>query len=151
MLIRRIMNYAKVVTSFWTGDTGLKISKLGSSYVQLLSCYLVCNKHAHMTGIYHLPIGYVVEDLSNLTYEEVTNGVKGLIDVGYCKYDFDKKYIWVENMLKYQVGEKLTAGNKQTVAINRYVDSIGSMRLSFFDEFMEKYMESHCIVDTTKI
>jgi hypothetical protein len=99
-----------------------------------------------MTGLYHLPFGYVCEDLVNFNFEQVKASMENLVRVGFCEYDYKKKYVWVRNMLKYQTGERIEAGDKRSKAISKRLESIFKLNLSFFDKFLEQYQESHCIV-----
>lgn len=138
--------YSRMLPHFWTGETGVEIARLGCVYTQLLSAYVVANNHTHMTGVYYLPVGYIVEDLRNISYEQVTECINNLVGIKYCEYDFDNRYIWVRKMLSYQAGQSINPKNvSQIKCINKQVNIAVNKKISFMEDFLSIYMASHMI------
>lgn len=138
--------YSRMVRHFWTGETGLKIAKIGCVHTQLLSAYVVANNHAHMTGVYYLPIGYIMEDLRNLTYEKSEECITNLVEANYCEYDFENRYIWVKKMLAYQAGESINPANKSQIKhISNQINIAMNKKVSFIEDFLNVYMKTHMI------
>ena len=140
------MNYARIQTGIWSSDLGIRLSKRKSTNIQLMAFYLMSNKHANLTGAYYLPIGYIYEDISTISFDEIEGLINCLQDDNFCKYDFDNKYVWVKKMMKYQVGEKLSdKDSSKIIAVSKYTQEMIDIKVSFIDEFCDEYMQSHRI------
>jgi len=95
-------DYARVIPTYWTGDTGKEIRDLGIE-AQLLGLYLMTNPHANMFGLYYLPLPFIVHE-TGLSAKKVGLALAKLQSIGFCRYDAKAEFIWVVEMATYQIG-----------------------------------------------
>ena len=135
-------NFAQVLPQFWTGDTGLAISKLGDK-TQLLALYLITGPESTMTGLYHiLPSTLLVRlryplDTLETPFEGPSEGLRRLHEIGFCQYDWDRNIVWVIEMAHFQIGGPLKAYDNLIVRIKKDIEPFRNSPL--FNAFCERY------------
>lgn len=130
--------YARISPKFWIGETGTAIRELGAQ-AQLVALYLMSSPHSNMIGMYWQPLSYIAEEVG-LTAQAVEKTMISLIDIGFCCYDLQTKVVWIKEMAKYQIGERLDAKDKQSKGVqNAYNDVPGN---PFLRDFFEMYSEA---------
>ena len=94
--------YAKISPQFWIGHTGRQIKKFGIE-TQLTALYLLTCPHATTIGIYYLPFSLIVHE-TGISLEAAHNALQNLCQIEFCSYDTDMEYVWIHEMLIYQMG-----------------------------------------------
>jgi len=111
------MDYSTIHPEIWTGETGSKLH--GDPAAQVLYAYLMTCRHRNQLGLYYLPLSYVSDD-TGLSADAVTEKMAKLSsgDVGFCKYDYTRKLVWVIKMAPKQISRspKATAGAASLLA-----------------------------------
>jgi hypothetical protein len=115
-------SYGRLHFSFWTGETGQALQKLGSEAV-IMAAYLVTNPHSNMLGLYRLPIGYAAEE-TGLGYEGASKGLIHCQSVGLCKYDEASKFVWVITMATWEIAKELKESDNRVRGIERDYKSL---------------------------
>lgn len=133
-------DYSKVTPRFWVGKTGRKLR--GDPNAITIALYLITGPHSNMAGIYYLPISYIVGD-TGIPSEGVAKALDKLTALGFCSYDQDAELIWVHNMVKIQIADKLKPGDNNTVALIKTYDSLPESRL--LSIFYDKYSVTHSL------
>ena len=88
--------YGQIQVAFWS-DPDIQRLQDGA---KLLFCYLLTGPHSNSLGCYHLPFGYVAEDLG-ISTETVSKRFQNLSDAGFIKYCQDTKHVLIHNYLKW--------------------------------------------------
>jgi hypothetical protein len=109
--------YGKVTPRFWTGPTGRRIRAAGPA-TQVVALYLLTSPHANMLGLYYLPLPYVCHE-TGLSPGTVTEAVAALEAGDFCRYDPATEFVWVVEMARYQVGERLAPRDKRVSGVAR--------------------------------
>jgi hypothetical protein len=131
--------YSQVVPSFWTGKTGKALLAKGAN-VHHMALYLVTCHHSNMIGLYFLPIGYVAHDLG-VTPEAAAEMLDAVCSTGFAMYDHETSIVFVVEMLRYQTGDSLKAGDKRAKGILDALDIVPATYLK--SEFTNKYQKTH--------
>lgn len=114
-------DYSKVSSSFWTGKTGKALR--GNQQAQIVALYLMTCPHANMIGVFHCPIIYIAHETGS-SIEGASEGLKALCEGAFCTYDEDSETVWVHEMARFQIGEKLSPNDKQVVGIKKQFDNL---------------------------
>lgn len=127
-------DFGKVAPQFWTGRTGRSLR--GCLEGQVVALYLMTSPHATMTGVYSLPMLYLVHE-TGLTEEGAYKGLARCIEAGFCVYDAEAETVFVVNMASHQVGDVLKAGDKRGGAVRSQYRTISSpaIKAAFFDRY----------------
>lgn len=99
--------FAQVMPTFWTGETGRAIK--GKPELQVLAFYLFTNPHSNALGLYYLPIPFIVHE-TGLPEKKIIDGFKKLAD--FAKYDAASEFVWVIGMAGRQLGEMDPTDNR---------------------------------------
>ncbi len=102
--------YSRFEPGFWTGATGRQLR--GHKEAIIVAAYVINNDHANMTGLYFLPIMYIAHE-TGLTLKEASKGLRRVIEVGFARYDEASERIWVINMARKQIGDRLKPNDNQ--------------------------------------
>ena len=121
--------YRTVETSFWDDP---KVAQLGIDAV-FLALYLVTNPNSHVSGLFIFRQSLAVEQ-TQIPLKRIEIALDKLIKRGFCKFDSERKVIWVINMLKRQYRHGL---HKARIA--NHLATLYETPL--IDEFLEKYKE----------
>jgi len=127
-------DYAQVRPRFWTGNTGRLLRD--DREAQVLALYLITGPHANMIGLYYLPIAYITAD-TGIPFEGASKALAKLHEGGFCKYDQTAEVVWVVEMARNQVGERLVEADKRCKSIHREYMSLPQN--SFLKEFFDRY------------
>lgn len=131
--------YSKISPSIWTGKTAKAIR--GNLEAIVVQSYLLTSPMATMTGVYYCPILYICSD-TGLSREGAMNGLKVLIDEGFCFYDWNREWVFVKNMARFQVAEELKPNDKRVVQMKK---DAANMPEPFKLLFFRQYNESFCL------
>jgi len=133
-------NYGAVNHRFWTGGTGrrLRTDKNGLE-AQLVGCYLITCAHRNALGLYYLP-GILISHETALDEEGASKGLQSLLEGGFCSYDEASETVWVHEMARYQIGERIKPGDNRVKWINRLYDGLHDN--PYLAEFFDKYGEA---------
>lgn len=115
-------DYAKVVPKFWTGETGKAIRKRGPEGV-VVAMYLMTSPHSNMVGLFYQPLLYMAHE-TGLGLEGASKGLRICIEEGFCLYDEASEMVWVMEMAKFQIGERLKANDNRCVGIQKEYDAL---------------------------
>jgi hypothetical protein len=133
--------YARISPKFWVGETGKQIRTLGTES-QLLAMYLMTSPHSNMLGLYWCPTSYMAHE-TGLTLQGASKALQRLVDCGFCEYDDASEFVWVYEMAKYQIGDKLKETDKQSKGVQNAYEDLP--RNPFLSGFYEKYAECFCM------
>lgn len=103
---------------------------------RFLALYLMSCPHATMTGIYYLPIPFIVHE-TGLPFEGALKGLQSLSEVGFCQYDEVSEYVWVCEMALLQVGESLKPNDNRVKSLQEAYENLPN--LPFLKDFYDKY------------
>ena len=131
--------YSKISPSLWTGKTAKAIR--GDLEAIVVQSYLLTSPMATMTGVYYCPVSYICSD-TGLSHEGAMNGLKVLIDEGFCFYDWNREWVFVKNMARFQVAEELKPNDKRVVQMKK---ETANMPEPFKHLFSRQYNESFCL------
>jgi hypothetical protein len=96
--------YRTIDARFWSDP---KVRKL-TVQAKFLFFYLVTNPHTHVSGIYYLTKGAIVEE-SGLPKAALDTLCDTLTRAGLARFDRENHVVWVKNMMRYQgKGDKNT-------------------------------------------
>ena len=98
-------DYGKVQTTFWTSEDTSSMSDTG----RMLALYLLTSPHSNILGCFHLPIGYVSEDLK-WSPERVEEGFAELLEKGFATRDNASKWVVLHAYLKWNPIENPNQG-----------------------------------------
>ncbi len=98
-------DYGKVQTTFWTSQDTSGLTDTG----RMLALYLLTSPHSNILGCFHLPVGYVCEDLKWAT-ERVEKGFAELFGKGFATRDNDSKWVVMHAYLKWNPIENPNQG-----------------------------------------
>jgi len=132
---RAVRAYGKVTPRFWTGPTGRRIRAAGPA-AQVVALYLLTCPHANMLGLYYMPLPYVGHE-TGLSPAVVDDALAALVAGGFCRYDADTEFVWVIEMARYQVGERLSSRDKRVAGVARAL--AGLPENPFKAPFVERY------------
>ena len=105
-------DYGKVAPTFWTGDTGRQLRKLGRD-AQLTALFLITGPNANMIGLYHLPLAMASLYLGYPDQEGALKALQRASEGGFCYYDEAAEEVWVPEMAAHQLGEPLNRTDKR--------------------------------------
>jgi hypothetical protein len=127
--------YSKISPQLWIGDTGRQLREAGSEAL-LVALYLLSNPHANMLGLYYLPVSLMAHE-TGLRTEGASEGLRRTIEAGFCTYDESSEMVFVHEMARYQIADKLAPTDKQCAGIQRDYDALPNN--PFLAAFYEKY------------
>lgn len=127
-------DYAKVSSTFWTGDTGRTLRR--NPDAQRLAMYVMTAPTANMIGLYYLPVPTICHDVGMKT-EGALKALRSLFEGGLARYDEASGWIWVVEMARYQIGDELNEKDNRVKSIQKMVDA--SVNCPFVKDFCDKY------------
>ena len=129
-------DYAKISPQFWIGSTGRKLRDAGPE-ATLVALYLLSNPHANMLGLYYLPQLYIAHE-TGLGIEGASKGLRRAIEAEFCDYDEASEVVFVCEMARFQIAERLEPKDKRCIGIQREYDALPNNL--FLPNFYEKYV-----------
>jgi hypothetical protein len=133
--------YARISPRFWMGQTGRSIREKGAN-AQLLALYLLTSPHSNMIGLYWCPAAYMSHE-TGLSSDGALKALRSLVEIGFCEYDEASEVVWVVEMAKYQVGERLSEKDKQAKGVQNTYDDLP--KNPYLQPFFERYGEAFCM------
>lgn len=149
--------YGIVSPFFWIGKTGRALRK--HPYAQRVAMYLMTAPSAEMTGVFYCPLLTILNDVGSpfegalkgdLTpvegganpLEGVAQAISTLMKLNFCFYDFESEFVFVTEMARWQVAEKLKPKDNRVSNIKKLVSK---MPKSIAARFVERYNEDFCL------
>jgi hypothetical protein len=126
--------FSVVYPQFWDGKTGKQFRKMGAE-TQVIALYLITCRHAHMSGIYYLPKQTITYETGQ-TRKSVDLVLRRLTEAGFAFYDDESEFIWVKEMLFWQVKE-LKPDDHRVKGVVKWCNSLPN--LTFTTQFRERY------------
>lgn len=134
--------YGKVSPHFWTGSTGKQLRQCPESVV--VSLYLMTCPHANMLGLYYMPLLYVAHE-TGLGIEGASKGLKWACEAGFCSYDNASEMVWVHEMARFQIADKLKNTDKRSIGVQNEYNSLPSN--PYLESFYNKYSQAFCMTE----
>jgi hypothetical protein len=122
-----VRDYGIVGPRFWFGETGKSLR--GDPEAQVLALYLMTSPHARMTGVYYLPMAYILAD-TGLTFEGASKGLRRLSEAHFCEYDEASETVFVVQMARFQIGDVLDPKDKRIVGLQKEVERMAGTRMA---------------------
>lgn len=129
------VDYAKMLATFWTGETGRAMRPLGSD-VRVVAAYLITGPNRNMIGLYSLEMPLMVHH-TGIPLEGLTKALRSLEELNFCRYDAANEIVWVLEMARVQIGDGLKSTDKQCAGVQNIYDSVPSNR--FLGDFFDRY------------
>lgn len=133
-------DYAKVSPHFWTGSTGKQLRQCPEAVV--VSMYLMTCPHANMLGLYYMPLLYVAHE-TGLGMEGASKGLQWACNAGFCSYDESTEMVWVHEMARFQIADKLKDTDKRSIGVQNEYNSLPSN--PYLVRFYDKYSLAFCM------
>lgn len=89
--------YRTIDTSIWNDPRIRKLDPIA----KILAVYLITNDRTHITGLYFFSLALASDELQ-IDIVKMRKAFKLLCDVKFCKWDEERRVIWVVNMWKRQ-------------------------------------------------
>lgn len=99
-----------------------QLAAKGHTEPMAIALYLLTGPHAHYTGLYYLPIGYLCMD-TGLSVEGASEGLASLSQIGFCTYDEETDYILVHEQVTWQLGP-LKPSDNRVAGLHKELDLI---------------------------
>lgn len=143
-------DYAKVLPSFWIGETGKALR--GDADAQLLALYLMTSPHSTMLGVYHCPILYMAHE-TGLTIEGATKALGRLCEAQFCTFEGASETVFVHRMAAYQVADALKPSDNQVKGIAKEWEKMtpAVIKSAFFAIYSEAFHLPFVGQEPTKI
>lgn len=131
-------DYSKVSGQFWTGKTGRSIR--GDAQTQVVALYLLTSPHATMIGVFHCPLIYIAHETGS-PLEGAREGLRKLVERGFCTYDEDTEMVWVHEMARFQIGEAIKASDNRTKDIRKQYQNLpeGKIKQGFYARYRDAF------------
>lgn len=132
-------DYAKIAPQFWIGQTGRELKAAGPEAV-IVAIYLMTSPHANMIGLYYLPKLYIAHE-TGLGFEGASKGLVSAIEAGFCTYDEASEHVFVHEMARYQIGDRLKPDDKRCKGVENELEKVPkcalelAFRASYSDAF----------------
>jgi len=127
--------YRKILSTFWTGDTGKQIRAAGKP-TQITALYLMTCPSSRMTGLYYLPLTYLRHE-TGLGIAEAQEAMEVLQGIGFCKYDKEHEVVFVTEMACHQVGPDLKPADLRIKGIKKEIQQHN--KSSLHRDFLRRY------------
>ena len=83
-----------------------------------------------------------------MTIEQVRSGIAKLSEIRFCVYDEESEVVFVVNMARFQIGERLEKRDKNITWVWREMEKMRD--LPFFDQLLEIYGERYQVAEYFK-
>ena len=131
-------DYGKVSPQFWIGSTGKDLRAAGLE-AQIVAMYLMTSPHANMLGLYYIPKLYIAHE-TGLGEKGASKGLQRAIEAGFCAYDEASEMVWVFEMARYQIANRLKPDDKRCVGIQNEYNALPAN--PHLEPFFDKYESS---------
>lgn len=141
-------DYGIVSPRFWIGETGRKLRSM--PYAQRVAMYLLTAPASEMTGVYYCPVATILNDVGlpseslardhEGALKAVKEALKTLRSLDFCEFDFDSEYVFVKEMARWQIAEKLKPTDNRVKGIIKTVESMPEpMRSRFIARYNDDF------------
>lgn len=130
--------FSKVSPRFWTGETGREIRKLGLQS-QVIAFYLFTCPNANMLGLYYLALPTLCHETGS-PLQGALEALRSLREVKFAYYDEPSEHVWVPNMAREQIGERLKPRDNRHVAVLKELEQL--RKVPFFNDFVIRYRDA---------
>lgn len=141
-------DYGIVSPRFWIGETGRKLRSM--PYAQRVAMYLLTAPASEMTGVYYCPVATILNDVGlpseslardhEGALKAVKEALKTLRSLNFCEFDFDSEYVFVKEMARWQIAEKLKPTDNRVKGIIKTVESMPEpMRARFIARYNDDF------------
>lgn len=141
-------DYGIVSPRFWIGETGRKLRSM--PYAQRVAMYLLTAPASEMTGVYYCPVATILNDVGlpseslardhEGALKAVIEALKALQSLDFCEFDFDSEYVFVKEMARWQIAEKLKPTDNRVKGIIKTVESMPEpMRARFIARYNDDF------------
>lgn len=131
-------DYSKVSPRFWTGSTGRELRKLGSQ-AQVIAFYLFTCPSANMLGLYYLGMPTLCHETGS-PLKGALKGLQDLREAQFAYYDRPSEHVYVPNMAREQIGERLQRKDNRHVAVLKELRQLKNT--VFYGDFVIRYREA---------
>jgi len=128
-------DYARISPLFWTGETGRFIRSCGHE-AQVIALYLLTSPGSNMIGLYYLPMVVLCHETGS-PFEGASKALRRLSEGGFAHYDERSETVWVVEMARFQVGEKLKRDDNRVKGIQKELEQY--RKSPFFLGFYGRY------------
>jgi hypothetical protein len=97
--------------------------------------------------LYYLPFPTFCHETGS-PFEGASKGLRDLAEIGFAYYDMPTESVWVPEMARIQIGNSLLDNDKRIKGIKKDLEK--SRMSPFFNEFLDKYMESFHLHDVAR-
>lgn len=136
-------DYSKVSPRFWTGDTGKQIRKLGPQ-AQVVAFYLFTCPSANMIGLYYIGLPTLCHETGS-PLQGALKALRSLSEVGFAHYDLPSEHVYLPNMAREQIGERLQKKDNRHIAVLKELDQL--RKTPYFKPFIERYRDAFELQD----
>lgn len=92
-----------------------------------------------MIGFYYLPKPILAHE-TGMTLEEASKALQCLSEVDFAYYDEDSEHVFVPNMAKFQIDDRLELKDKRVISIRKQLEPL--RKTLFFNQFLNRYREA---------
>ncbi|AOI92091.1 conserved phage C-terminal domain-containing protein [Burkholderia pseudomultivorans] len=131
-------DYSRVSPKFWIGETGKKLKKAGAEAV-VVGLYLMTSPHSNMLGLFYQPELLIAHE-TGLGIEGASKGLQRCIDAGFCAYDRESEMVWVFEMARFQIAEKLSESDKRSIGVQNEYNQLPEN--PFLSGFYDRYAKA---------
>jgi len=121
--------YRKIAPVFWIGHTGRRIRREGGPCALLVAFFAIKAPDSNAIGLYHLPATVIAREL-DMELPDVLRILELLVGIGFADYDEDTDFVWVREMARFQIGERLSPRNGWIVAAMKLLGAVPCRRLA---------------------
>jgi hypothetical protein len=130
-----VRDYSKVSPRFWTGETGRELRKLGKQ-TQVIAFYLFTCPSANMLGLYYLAMPTLCHETGS-PLQGAMKALRSLKEVNFAYYDLPSEQVYVPNMAREQIGERLERRDNRHKAVLNELQRL--RKTPFFNDFLSRY------------
>ncbi|AVR10283.1 hypothetical protein [Burkholderia thailandensis] len=132
-------DYSRVSPKFWIGDTGKKLKKAGAEAV-VVGLYLMTSPHSNMLGLFYQPELLIAHE-TGLGIEGASKGLQRCIEAGFCAYDRESEMVWVFEMARFQIAEKLSESDKRSIGVQNEYNQLpeNPFLAAFYDRYEKAF------------
>lgn len=139
--------YSIVRPRFWIGDTGKEMRKMGHQ-VQVVAFYLITCPTANMLGLYYLGMPTLCHETGS-PFEGASKALRSLQEAKFAYYDGPSECVFVPNMAREQIGERLKRKDNRHVAVLRELHQL--RKAPFFNDFLKIYRDAFELQDVEPV
>lgn len=136
-------DYGKVSPRFWTGPTGKQIRAAGPD-ATIVALYLQTAPGSTMSGLYYLPLPTLAHE-TGIPIEGASKALRSLSEARFAHYDEAHEVVWVVEMARHQIGDRLDPRDKRIAGVVREVAAFAKCPL--FQDFYRRYREPFHLPD----